>query len=141
MSEYKQIIKDFNGEAINFVTQLSKLAPKSIFAGNTSYLKGILKIYPKYMIDQFTIYILKYRDQIDAENNSFFMDIDFTKETGGDDNAISKIFEIKNIWKTLSEDNKKGIFTIMKILCYYSSKYNIMKYERKLEKEKKKEKK
>jgi hypothetical protein len=125
MTEIQQLISDFNEESINFANQLTEVCPDSIISGNVGYLQQLIKKNPKYIIDQFTLYVLKYKKQIDSEDNDFFLKNEFAKDSSDKKNVIGKMFELKDIWTKLSNDNKKGIFTIMQILCYYSEQYYI----------------
>ena len=127
MAETQQIINDFNEEAINFANQLAEVCPDSILSGNVGYLQQTINKNSSFLIDQFTLYVLKYKDQIDNKNNDFFLKTDFSKDASGKSTVIGKIFELKDTWGKLSQDNRDGIFTIMQILCYYSEQYYIKK--------------
>lgn len=125
--EVTQLINDFNNEAISFSLQIGKLCPKSTIAKNLNYIKSIIKNNPQYVINQFTLHILKYKNQIDNYEEKFFTDNDFSDEAT-DNSVISIIFEFKSIWSELSEDQKTGIFQVMQILCHYSQEYFINKF-------------
>jgi len=127
MANSNKIIKDFNEEALSFAIQMGQLFPKSTIANNISYLKLMIKTRRKYLINQFTVYVLKYKDQIDNNDEKFFTENNYSDESSKNDNIISKVFEFKSIWSQLSEENKSGIFQVMQILCYYSQEYFLTK--------------
>ena len=123
MNNLNEIVTEFNNESINFAMTMKQICPESLIANNIEYLQNIINNNKTYAISQFTIYVLKYKPQIDSFNEKFFLEGDFSGDVKNKQGFISKIFELKNVWKTLSASNKKGIFLIMQVLCYYSQQY------------------
>lgn len=140
MSVIQQLIQDFNDELIHFAKSMSELVPNSTLSNNLDYLEHLTKNKPKFIIDQFVIHVLKYKEQIDNHKEEFFLGDEFSKEldetvdksleekkNNGEavdkKNIMSKIFDFTEIWRTLSKENKEGIFTTMSVLCYYCEEY------------------
>lgn len=128
MSNIQTIVKEFNEEALNFAIQMGQLLPNYPIAKNLDLVKSVMKLRPKFIIEQFVLHVLKYKDQIDSNDENFFLENKFSDETNGDADIISKVFEFKDVWKSLSSKNKQGIFQVMQILCYYAQEYFIKKY-------------
>ena len=119
----EELIMDFNNEVANFANVVSALCPTSMISNNIDYFHIVVKKYPNFIIDQFSIHVLQYKEMIDSQNEDFFLKSEFAKETKGDANIINQVFEMKNVWKVLSDENKKGVFLIMQVLCYYAEQY------------------
>jgi len=128
MSNIQTIVKEFNEEALNFTIQMGQLLPSYPIAKNLDLIKSVMKLRPKFIIEQFVLNVLKYKDQIDSNDENFFLENKFSDETKGDTDIISKVFEFKDVWKNLSSKNKQGIFQVMQVLCYYAQQYFIKKY-------------
>jgi hypothetical protein len=82
---------------------------------------------PKYIIQQFVIYGLKYRQIFETNNfaaidnfNITNMSIRFGKL---DLSMISKYMDFKKLWKQLDDRDKYELFNIMRQLCNYALKY------------------
>jgi len=80
-------------------------------------LKGITQAQPEKILELFIMYVLKYKQQIDSGDEDFFMANSFKSETEDDSDMLQKIFEFKNIWKSLNVQNKKIVKQYMQYLC------------------------
>ena len=87
-------------------------------------MKNDLKKNKERIINYFILYVLKYKDEIDNKDESFFLNNSFKNETNNDD-ILNKILEFKNIWKELDSSNKQTVMTYMILLCNLSQKYFI----------------
>ena len=124
-----EIIKKFNNIAIEFITQLKAICPRSIIANNAKMIKGVITTEntKNVMIEQYIFYVLKYKDKIDAYDEEFFLsEATFDKEIGGSLSILSIINEIKEVWTTICEDDRRNIFDYMRVLCYYSQEYFLL---------------
>ena len=74
------------------------------------------------IIDMFILSVFQYEEQILAGNDDFFLNQDFG-EGKLDNSELMQVFEFKNIWKTLTEENRTNIKSYMQILCKISRKY------------------
>lgn len=129
------IVKNFNDVAIQMLGELRKIIPHSVILNNTDLLKSFVKNSSKktVLIDYFVVYVLKYKDEIDEENEDFFLKHDFEDISSStkDTNSIVKIInEIKKMWRSItdkddetSRQNKKNIFGYFKVLSFYAEKY------------------
>lgn len=119
----ESILSDFNTMIIELAAQLAIVCPTSIIGANINVIKTLVKNNPNTIIDIFIQHILKYKQQIDAEDDAFFMNNSFSSETQGDNNMISRVFEFKGIWKQLNQSNRSTVKQYMKILCQLALSY------------------
>jgi hypothetical protein len=117
-NEINILRENFNSLSLTLISFLSKISNNPLFKIYNKMLVKIIKNNPNKLIDVFIINVLKYKEQIISEDEKFFMEYSTNDK---EDNL--KIFEFKNIWKSLDELNKKRIKSYMKILCEISSKY------------------
>lgn len=122
-----EIVDNFNDVAIQMLTELKKIIPHSLILENVDLIENITKKKKTFLIDNFVMYVLQYKDEINSENEDFFLKHEFT-ESSTSDGIIKMINEIKDMWKGLGNDkeNKKNIFGYFQVLCYYSEKYFII---------------
>jgi len=125
-----EITNDFNATLIEYVNNMSKLFPNSLLSDNTDLVESMIKNYPNKIIDQFMLYVLRYKPEIDESNVDFLLNHDFNKETYGDDSIIGYIFEAKTIWNQLTKDQQEGTFLTLQVLCYYAEQLFIIKYDK-----------
>lgn len=114
---------DFNIMIIDLATQIANVCPTSIIGTNLNVLKNLVKTKPETIIDIFVQKVLKYKPQIDDGDESFFMNNSFSSETDGADDKVAKVFEFKNIWKQLNNQNKDIVKQYMKYLCQLALAY------------------
>lgn len=120
IEEFKNILLDFTDNLVNISDNI--LLKK--------YKEDIIKtinLYPKRIIDTFIIHGYmqdngSYRKEIIEGNENFFLNKSYNEFTNGDSNVISYIFQFKNFWSKLDNDNKFIIKTFLLTLCYYSDK-------------------
>lgn len=117
------IIETFNGVISDFITQLADICPDSTIAANKSTILSIMKMKPSTIVDIFVLYVLKYKPQIDSGDESFFMNNTFDSELGGDQDKVNKMFEFKNIWNILTEENKEIVKQFMQCLCQLAQEH------------------
>lgn len=128
-SDMSTIINDFNNIVIDLASQIATLCPTSIIANNIDIINQLIRKNNKSIIDIFVLYILKYKPQIDAGDDAFFLGTSFDKEISSvgkninDNDIIKKAFEFKNIWKQLSANNREIVKQYMQILCQLALLY------------------
>lgn len=127
----EEISENFNKIAIDFIYALKTICPHSIIASNVDIIETLIntKSTKSVLLDQFTLNVLKYKDQIDANDDNFFLNNSFTKETVNAKNGkhVSMVIgELKNLWSDLNRENKTRIFEYMQVLCYYSHEYLLL---------------
>ena len=125
ISKFKQFIQSLNkSNAIPFITQYYDV----IMVGIDFNEKQILKT--------FISDILQYEDQIKNKDENFFLKYDFnskyknlnsgiTQNISKSDVNIDFIFQFKNNWQQLSENNKNAIFNHMILLCKIAHAYKV----------------
>lgn len=118
-----QCINEFNGLVMELASQLSKICPTSVISNNISVIKQMIKSHPTKIMDIFVMYVLKYKQQIDAGNETFFLENSYLSESKNDPDAMKQIFTFKNIWSTLHSDNKEVVIQYMQLLCQMALLY------------------
>ena len=74
-------------------------------------------------IGLFVTNVLKYKKFIDEENEQFFTEKSYKEDINNNKNVVGHIFQLKDVWDILSEENKKIIFKYMQILCCMAQEY------------------
>ena len=123
-----QYIKDFNsslGELLDFMKDKS---PDSIILKNVDLVKSAVKKNPEKPIEQFVIYVLKYKDEIDKGDEDFFLKKDYSEDMKGASTSLSDVLSFKDIWKKLEDNDKSFVKTSMQILAFCAQQYFVSKY-------------
>jgi len=122
------IVDDFNNIAIDFINVLKSLCKNSMILDNTGIIIESInnKTTRTAVIDQFLIHVLRYKPQIDENDESFFMDESFQQSLGQKQGVGMIIGELKAIWNKLNDENRNRIFDYMKVLCFYSQNYFLL---------------
>jgi len=122
------IVDDFNKIAIDFLNVLKSLCKNSMILDNTGIIIESInnKTTRTAVIDQFLIHVLRYKPQIDENDESFFMDESFQQSLGQKQGVGMIIGELKAIWNKLNDENRNRIFDYMKVLCFYSQNYFLL---------------
>ena len=53
----------------------------------------------------------------------FFLTETFDQESAGNASILMLIKELKDIWITLCEDDKRRVFDYLRVMCFYSQEY------------------
>lgn len=129
MSNINQTIDYFNDTLIDLATNIADICPNSIIGDNIKLIKGIIKdpSNKTKILDIFVLKVLPYKPQIDNGDEEFFLRKSFDDDVSdlGDDSLSGKVFEFKNIWKGLKEENKQIVIQYMQILCTLAQDYFI----------------
>lgn len=122
-------VTEFNNMLIDLASQLAVLCPSSIIANNIDVLTHIVKKKPKVVIDAFVLYVLKYKQRIDAGDEDFFLNNSFDSEISdvekrtNENDLVKKAFEFKAIWKQLSQQNRDIVKQYMQYMCQLALTY------------------
>tara|TARA_Y100000780_G_scaffold153585_1_gene138340 strand:- start:8504 stop:8893 length:390 start_codon:yes stop_codon:yes gene_type:complete len=129
MSTVEEITLEFNSSLLEYIRNMAKLFPGSTLSNNLDLLEKMISKYPNKFIDQFVLYVLKYKDRIDASDEDFLLNHNFEEELKGKNSVVQYVFEAKSIWEQLNDDNKQGTFLTLQVLCYYTQEYFLKKYQ------------
>lgn len=123
--DINEIVDNFNNVTVDFINQLKIVCPYSVIANNIDAVEILInnENTKQKIIDQFTFYVLKYKDKIDEHCEEFFLNETFEHESLGNSSIMMLITEIKDIWITLCQDDKKRVFDYLMVMCYYSQEY------------------
>ena len=122
-----ELIKEFNEKLLVLVEGIARATNKKFIINNIIFLKKIINKDKKRPIDFFIIYILPHKEEIDTGNENFFLTYEL-KSTDLSSKIMKNIFEFKNIWSTLNNENKETVVNYMKYLCSISQTYFLQNY-------------
>jgi len=121
-SQLNTLIESFNANSVILVNFMSKFVSTLTFKIYKTEFDRLVRINSDFIIDTFTLNVLKYKEHIMSDNDDFFLGYnDF------DSNDAMKVFEFKSIWYNLNEQNKDTIKAYMKLLCEIASVYRDLK--------------
>jgi hypothetical protein len=127
--ENEYVIKEFTDLFIMLTEQMTQITNNEMARSYKPVIVNNLRKYGKYYIDA---YIEKaylqtkglYRKNFVEQNEDFFLKNTFSDISNGKDSLIDKLFEFKDFWKTLKEENKKIIkFYLTTMCCYADVRY------------------
>jgi hypothetical protein len=123
----QDIVADFNSTLITLLTNLATVCPNSIIGTNINTIVKTVnnKQYPTKFIEMFCIKVLKYKEEIDAGNDDFFLKKDFKEDMTDSDISIDIVPSIKALWKDLKAENRKISVYTLQILCALAQEYFI----------------
>ena len=129
-SETISLITDFNNTLVSLASNVAMVCPNSMIGTNLIMIKKQIgkKENLNKFIDVFCIKVLQYKNQIDAGDETFFMNKDYKNDLQ-DQNAdlLDHVITLKSIWSQLKKENKEIVMVNMQILCELAQQYfNIM---------------
>jgi esterase/lipase len=124
-------LKTFIGMFNSLITEISKLLSREFPNDQTLYtysnvIPEITSTKPMELISIFILNVYgndKYRKYIIDGDDKFFLLDDYKHITGSDKNNIQMMFQFKNYWKKLDENNRNFIKTAMKTMVDLSAQY------------------
>ena len=125
MSSKKNIVQIFNEQFNDLLKDLIKVYPTlSQLKEYHTGLKVLLMTNKKFLIEIFNEYIYQYKDQVEKEDEKFFLEIDYSKYGDKNVSTQSKIFA--DIWasKDTTKDTKDNIWLYFKLFMKLVDKYN-----------------
>jgi hypothetical protein len=122
------LVNDFNSTLIDLVENIGAVCPNTIIGNNMALIKKVLtsKDNQNKVIDTFVAKVLIYKPQIDVGDESFFLNKSYDDDLDDVDaggSITGKIFEFKNVWITLSSENKDLVIQYMQLLCMLGQQY------------------
>ena len=127
-----QIVSDFNSLLLDLCRNVAHVCPDSMIGTNIEHIeRAITKAYGderKKFIEVFVCRILKYKDKIDAGDESFFLNKSYDDDLKDNQTIASQVFQFKTIWLQLNKDNRSMIIQYMQLLCELSQRYFLMAY-------------
>jgi hypothetical protein len=120
----KVYIDLFNSKAEEFIKELTSSFPDikqfQTFRSGFNLLKNLDKKKPQ---DVFNTYVyIEYKDYILQRNEVFFMNNDVEITSTRKDQWLEFISNIRDIWKTLDDDNKDVIWKYFQVLVTLNEK-------------------
>lgn len=127
----KNPIVEFNNHLDDFFSFLIKICPndiesKKVRADLVKYsrlLKTTLKMNKLKAIQSYIEFVLQYEDQINSREESFFLNLNYGEEMGGDNNSFLEALKFKDIWYKIEQDNREKIFDYMIVITYWCRMY------------------
>ncbi|QKF93980.1 hypothetical protein QKU48_gp0522 [Fadolivirus algeromassiliense] len=124
--EIISLISDFNDTLLSLALNIANICPTSVLGTNIKDIEKQIKRKDNFtkFIDMFCIKVLQYKDQIDAGDESFFMNKDYSKDLEGQESvSFDYVLSFKSIWNQLKKENKQIVILNMQILCELSQQY------------------
>jgi hypothetical protein len=120
-----ELITEFNDKLLVLIEGLAKATNKKLIINNFGLLKRIINKNPNRPIENFIFYMLPHKPEIDSENENFFLTYEI-KTKNLNSSFMKNIFEFKNIWYKLNDENKSTVKNYMKYLCSISQEYFLL---------------
>lgn len=121
-----ELVTDFNGVLLSLAMDIASVCPKSIIGTNIKDIERQIKKRDNFtrFIDLFCIKVLQYKNQIDAGDESFFMNKDYSSDvTDQGEDALNHVLTMKSVWAELKQENKNIVIMNMQILCELAMEY------------------
>lgn len=121
-----ETVDDFNNMLLSLAINIATVCPHSIIGTNISDIKKAVKNSDNFtkFIDAFCIKALPYKNEIDAGDESFFMNKDYAGDLQDSEaSAIDHVISLKSVWKDLKKENKKIVVFNMQCLCALALDY------------------
>ena len=120
-------VKTFNNQIYNLINTLSKRFPedKDIKLAVT-VIETLKATNPKKSIDVFLLYAYKYRDRIMSQDETFFLDRDYSTANSEEIKkkfSVNIIQNLKDNWTSLDSDERNNIWKYLKVLIKLTDKY------------------
>ena len=129
-----QIVADFNTTLKDLALNIANVCPTSLIGSNIRLIQNAIdnpKNKTKF-IDIFVQRVLIYKSQIDNGEEDFFLGKSYQdiidRQTTNDDkkDILERIFEFKELWKTLNKMNKNIVIQYMQLLSMLAEQYFII---------------
>lgn len=127
-TEISKWVKCFNDKFLEFMNELIDTFPNDkdfkLFKQSFNMLKIVDDAKP---VELFRQHAMQYRNNIDEENEEFFLNHDFEKELqmvrGNQSNLSQELMvKLKHYWVELSADNKAIVWKYLKLLYKINDK-------------------
>jgi len=120
------ILKAFNDHFEEFVNDVEKVFPndQDIKKAKTG-LSLIRMSNPKLIINTYKEYLVKpYRNEIEKEDISFFIEKDYSKELSESNTILMKIEQLRNPVRNMDKSNQQKVMKYLKNLMKLCDLYN-----------------
>jgi hypothetical protein len=105
------IVKAFNKTLIKFIEELEEKFPQeediSVYKNSIILLD---KTNAKLVSYYYKLYVYIYKPYIDNKDENFFLQNDFSEQTGGSEWCLVRGMRLKNYWKDLSDKSKDVVW-------------------------------
>jgi len=125
-----QTIDIFNNILLDLIRNIAYVCPRSIVGSNIKIIENIINepSNKNKFIGIFIESVLQYKDQIDNGDEDFFIKKTYNNDLKGNNYMINNIFQFKDIWNFLEQENKNIIIEYMQILCSMAQKHFVKHY-------------
>lgn len=128
-TEKAKWVKCFNDKFVEFMNELIETFPNDkdfkMFKQSFNMLKLVDEAKP---VELFRQHAMQYRENIDGENEEFFLNHDFERELqmvrNGSESSLSQelMVKLKQYWVELSVDNKAVVWKYLKLMYKINDK-------------------
>lgn len=110
----KIYINAFNEDVLSLIQELKSQFPSDRrFKRYQIQFDGLCQMNRRAPLLHFLNYALPFTDQIKNHDEKFFMDYTVRPKTPEEHKIIQEIFQIKDLWKTLSRESQQKIWKII----------------------------
>lgn len=118
-----QIVKDFNQLLEVLIQQVAPMTGK-----NYHFLfKNLIKMNAMLPIQTFNEYAFEWKKQIENKDDSFFLNDNVISGTTDNQEVITEIFQLRNVWTSLDDNSKKNLWEIVQALLMLGENYKSIK--------------
>ncbi len=114
-------IEEFNSVLSDLIRDIAYICPKSFLGQNEKFILNFIEMakIKKRFIEMFMTKILPYKDKINRKDESFFLAKSYSKDININNNEsfTGYIFKLKDVWHTLTKENRDVVWQYMGILC------------------------
>ncbi len=117
------IITTFNRYSEEFIDEMILVSRDTDAVNYKTILINLNKSNCTKCIEQFILYILPNKEYINASDEKYFIEKNYSDQLENDDYSLLKALKIKDMWVTFTPDTKRCIFEYLQVMVYYSEEY------------------
>lgn len=118
-----QIVKDFNQLLEVLIQQVAPMTGK-----NYHFLfKNLIKMNAMLPIQTFNEYAFEWKQQIEKRDDSFFLNDSVISGTTDNQEVITEIFQLREVWTSLDDNSKNNLWEIVQALLMLGEHYKQIK--------------
>lgn len=118
-----EFVKNFNELLESLIKQVDPMVGKNYYI----LFKGLTKVNSLLPINEFYTYAHTWKKEIEAKDESFFLNEHNIKNHTDDEKALDEIFHLTNIWTKLDKESKDNLWEIFQGLFYLAEEYHKLK--------------
>ena len=118
-----QIVKDFNTILETLIQQMTP----SIGNSYHPLFKKLIKYNAIAPIRTFGEYAFPWKEHIENRDEDFFLNKSLVEDATDDNNALTQIFQLQDVWKNLDDESKENLWCMTEALLAMAEEYHKLK--------------